>query len=174
MTKSNPKLFSQIMILVLLVLVIIGFTLPAALDYNSNGQIVVEPRYCKTDSECYLICEDKPVEIFCTQNMCVQNACNEANYYAFNSSALNFELMVMNKTGSLDLGQKSDSKDIFVKFSGKTVSIYSSGITLGQVLEKVGLKIDPTLGNVSVNNQQNYAYSDYVPVEGDKMEVVYS
>ena len=86
MTKSNPKLFSQIMILVLLVLVIIGFTLPAALDYNSNGQIVVEPRYCKTDSECYLICEDKPVEIFCTQNMCVQNACNEANYYAFNSA----------------------------------------------------------------------------------------
>ncbi len=174
MTKSNPKLFSQIMIMVLLVLVIIGFTLPAVLDYNSNGPTAVEPRYCKTDSECYLICEDKPVEIFCTQNMCVQNACNEANYYTFNLTALNFELIVANKTGIIDLEQKSNSKDLFMKFLGKKVLVYSSGITLGQVLEKVNLKIDPTLSNVSVNQEQNYAFSEYVPIEGDQIEVVYS
>ncbi len=162
------------MIIILLVLVIIGFTLPAALDYNSQEQTAVEPRYCKTDSECYLICEDKPIEILCTQNMCVQNACNEANYYALNSIALNFELNVANKNGTIDLEQKSNSKDIFVKFSSKQVLVYSSGITLGQVLEKAGLKIGFGLGNVSVNSQQNYAYADYVPVEGDKIEVVYS
>ncbi len=163
------------MIIVLLVLVVIGFTLPAALERGGGGsQTKVEPRYCKTDSECYLICEDKPVEILCTKNLCVQNACNEANYYAFNSSALNFELIVANKTGTIDLGQKSNSQDRFVKFSGKNVLVYSSGITLGQVLEKLDLKIDPTLGNLSVNNEQNYAFSEYIPVEGDKVEVIYS
>ena len=67
-----------------------------------------------------------------------------------------------------------NEKDIFVKLSGSSVSLFSSGLSLGQVLEKVGLKIDSDLGSVFVNGEQNYAYSEFVPEDGDKVRIVYS
>ena len=64
-------------------------------------------------------------------------------------------------------------EDIFVKFSGNQVKLYSSGLSLGHVLEKVNLEVDSDMAEVLVNGEKNYAYSEFVPKESDSVKVVY-
>ncbi|MBT3814733.1 hypothetical protein HOE37_00125 [Candidatus Woesearchaeota archaeon] len=171
MRKKKEKLFSKIIIVLFLIMIAVGFMIPGSIDSNNDSQGYVEPRICQVDVDCYLICEDKPVKVLCSQNLCVQNTCEEGNYYSFNDNPLSFELVVEGNGTSLDLIGKDE--DLFVKFSGNQVSLYSSGLSLGHVLEKVGMKIDSEFSMVYVNNEQNYAYSEFVPKEGDSVKIVY-
>jgi len=169
MRKKRDKLFSKILLLFLTVMIVLGFTIPGFIDQGPEQ--FVEPRVCQTDAECYLMCDDVPITVICSQNLCQQNSCEEGNYYPFKAEALTFGLVVEKDGEEIEL--VGNEKDIFVKFSGSSVSLYSSGLSLGHVLEKLDLKIDSNLGNVFVNDEQNYAYSEYVPEEGDQVRIVY-
>ena len=127
MRKKKEKLFSKIIIVLFLIMIAVGFMIPGSIDSNNDSQGYVEPRICQVDVDCYLICEDKPVKVLCSQNLCVQNTCEEGNYYSFNDNPLSFELVVEGNGTSLDLIGKDE--DLFVKFSGNQVSLYSSGLS---------------------------------------------
>lgn len=169
MRKKKEKLFSKIVVIVFLVMIAIGFMVPGSINSDDDSPGYVEPRICQVDADCYLICEDVPVKVLCSQNLCIQNSCSEGNYYPFNSNPLTFELVV--EKDDFDLIGKDE--DLFVKFSNGVVRLYSSGLSLGHVLEKVGLSIDSSLADVFVNGEKNYAYSEFVPEEGDVVKVVY-
>lgn len=166
-------MFSKILMLALLVMIVLGFTVPGFLELD-EGSESAEQRVCQADADCYLMCDDVPVKVLCSRNLCLQNSCSEESYYPYQDPGITFKLVVKNETDELDLVGLSDSKNIFVKFSGEKVKLFSSGLSLGHVLEKAGLVIDSKLGEVFVNNEKSYEYADYVPEEGDKVEVVYS
>ena len=170
MRKKKDKLFSKILLLFLTVMIVLGFTIPAFMDQGQDT--FVEPKICLTDTDCYLMCgEDgyEPVTVLCSQNLCQQNSCEENNYYPFKSEAISFSLVVEKDGVSVDL--VGSDKDIFVKFNGNIVSFYSSGLSLGHALEKANLETD--FSEIYVNGEENYAFSEFVPEEGDKVKIVY-
>ena len=161
MRKKREKLFSKILLLFLTVMIVLGFTIPGFID--DGPQQFVEPRVCQVD--------EVPVAVLCSQNLCLQNSCGEGNYYPYSNEGITFELIVEEDGEELEL--ISNEKDIFVKFNGDQVNLFSPGLSLGHVLEKLGMKIDSSLGDVFVNDEQNYGYSQYVPEEGDRVRIVY-
>jgi hypothetical protein len=169
MRKKREKLFGKILLLFLTVMIVLGFTIPGFID--DGPQKYVEPRICQVDADCYLMCDEVPVAVLCSKNMCSQNSCKEGSYYIYSENAVVFELVVEKEGEFVEL--VGNEKDIFVKISENSVSLFSSGLSLGHVLEKLGMEIDSNLGDVFVNGEQNYGYSEYVPEEGDKIKIVY-
>ena len=185
---KDKKLFSKIVLVILTLLIVLGFTVPGFINETDNGQYV-EPRICKTDADCYLMCDEAPVKVLCSQNLCMQNACDEHQLYPFVDEVVEFSLVVKVNAVNKDLSLLSNTQDLFVKFSEGKVQMFSSGISLGQVLSKVKTKVDAECLTVNsenycnsgekevklmVNGERSYSYSDYVPEVGDEIEVVYS
>ncbi len=162
---------------VFLVLFVIGFTVPGFLDFgDENQQKVFEKRFCQNDADCYLICADVPTKVFCSENLCQQNSCEEEPIFPLSETPSNFRLEVVlsNETGNqtLNLEEISNPKDIFIKFSGDNVQLYSSGLSLSNILEKVNLPKKKF--NLFINGNQSYSTENYVPEEGDDIKLVYS
>ena len=72
MGKKDKKLFSKILLILFLLMIVLGFTLPGFLEFDEETQYI-EPRICQNDADCYLMCEDIPVEVLCSQNLCQKN-----------------------------------------------------------------------------------------------------
>lgn len=197
----NQRL-NQILMIIFLLLIVIGFTVPAFL-YNDEETVQAQPRVCQSDSDCYLLCNEKPVMILCSQNLCQQNACEEKNNYekerfAFNTTPhlINLELD-LNKT-KIELTNLTLPGNLFVRpknglLEGK-LELYNQYLSLNQILEKFQTKLEGQCLKISspqspqqycsnplenktlkvfVNGEQNYAYGNYIPEEGDKIEIVY-
>ena len=113
---KTEKLFSKIFMVVFLVMLILGFTIPGFLNSgNSNPQVSqVEPRLCTTDSDCYLICDDKPIASLCFKNLCQQNGCSEYSLYPYQNSPLTFGLKVDVEEKEIDLQEGYDSKNFYI------------------------------------------------------------
>jgi len=95
------KKFSKVVMIIFLGLIVIGFTVPGILYLNptqaSPGS--AEPRICQTDSDCYLMCNEQPVNVLCTQNLCQQNSCTETSPYPYSTQPVRFQLaIVLNDT----------------------------------------------------------------------------
>ncbi|MFH0701862.1 MAG: hypothetical protein V2A62_05515 [Candidatus Woesearchaeota archaeon] len=186
--EERSILIRKIVIIVFLVMLIIGFTVPSLLDMGGEQNKINEPRICKNDAECYLLCEDKPVAVLCSQNLCVQNGCEESSLYAYNTTPVTFSLAINIKGEEQDLINRTNSQDMFVKFNSQQVQMYSSGMSLKQVLEKANILLNSqclTLNQtyctttekelkLLVNKNVTYTYENYVPQEGDKIELIYS
>jgi len=184
------KLLSKIGMIILLILIVLGFTVPSFIDSGDNNIVNTEQRLCQTDSDCYLLCNDTPIEVLCTNNLCQQNDCKEQAYYPYENT-LTFNLNIQVENEEMDLLNRSNSRDLFIKFNGENgniVRVFSSGLSLNQVLEKLNLAIDSecliteneqycTLAEkklvVNLNEEQIYNYDNYVPKEGDKLEIIY-
>lgn len=189
--EERRILIRKIVIITFLVMVVIGFTVPGILDFGDEQQYV-PPRMCQNDADCYLECEELPVAALCSQNLCAQNSCEEKAFYPYNATPVAFTLGVKINGKSLNLANRSNAQDFFVKFSGtaenEPVAVYASNLALKDILEKARVQMsglcvitnqsyctnDKEQLQLFVNGNASYSYGEYVPQEGDKVEVVYS
>ena len=167
-----------------LVMLVLGFSVPL-INLGNEVPPAAEPRLCQTDSDCYLMC-DTPVSVLCSQNLCQQNACDELQLYPFGESRV-FQLRLFVEQKRIQLS--NSDKDVFVTFSDEEVRTFTSGLTLGQILEKAAIRFTPNCFRVNgqdycqsdtanvtmmVNGNSSYQYNDYVPENGDLIELRYS
>lgn len=182
--EDMRRLIHKIIIIVFLVLIVIGFTVPTLLDEDSSTN-KAQPRLCKTDADCYLMCNEVPIEVLCSQNLCWQNSCEEESPYPFNHTPTTFRLDI--KINEESLTPKADSANLFVKAEGEKISVYAQGLSLDFIVEKFGIMLN---GNCITTNQSYcnneihklgmkvngidaYAFGNYVPQEGELVEIGY-
>ena len=134
---KTEKLFSKVVIIIFLVMLVLGFVVPAVLN-NSSSDSGIEPIICTTDANCYLFCEDKPVNVLCLQNVCLINSCEEKSYYEYNQNPVSFTVNIENVT----LEERSNEKNIFVTFKGNQVKSFNSKLPLYYILEKANIILD--------------------------------
>jgi len=189
MSKSKKIDGKQIGMLIFLILVVIGFTAPIFINnLEPETNQYIEPRPCMTDTDCSLICEDEPIAIFCSNNLCTQNACNERNFYPYNQTFTSFSLEIKLNNTLIDLSKLTNNQNFFVIFEKAQVKTFSPLINLVQILEKINIKLDPqclTINNtahctidehqlqLNINNNQSYQF-DYIPQNNDKIKIIYS
>ena len=143
-----------------------GFTIPM-LDFEDQVY-AIEPRICQGDSDCYLICQDDPLKVLCSQNMCIQNDCNENPYYPFYEDPVTFSFKVIGSEEAILLSQD----DIFVTLINEKVDFFSRGMTLGHLYERIGLSdLDY---KISINGEERFVGIDYIPEDGDEILVDYT
>lgn len=176
-------------IIIFLVLLVIGFTIPGFLDLGEENSSPAEQRYCKTDADCYLMCDDKPGKVFCSQNLCTRNSCEEVAIFPFQDDPITFSLHIEVGGKEIYLSNRSMATNLFVKFSEKQVNVYSPTISLTHILEQVAMQVDAscltismdrycTSGNKSIkmfiNSEESYQFGSYMPKEGDGIKIIYS
>ncbi len=187
---KKEKLWAKIGLLIFLGLIILGFTIPGFINtIDTNTQKAVEPRLCQTDSECYLTCNDKPLPTLCTKNLCAQNSCSEPTYYSLKDTPITFSLTIELNNKKIDLTNQSKSENFFVKYNINQIQLFSSGLNLNQVLEKFNAQLNNqclSINNINycsnskekliilANGNETYAGGSFVPLEGDKIKIVYS
>jgi len=186
---KREKLFSKILVILLLVFIVVGFTVPAFFNDEDDRQTYVEPRICQNDADCYLLCDNVPIEALCARNLCQQNACGEFSYYSFNETPVVFTLAINVNDSLVDLASRKSERDLFVTFTGGDTNLFSHGLSLAHVLEKVEMSLDAECLYVGdqtycqsakkelkmlVNGEQVYSFGGYVPEDGDKAEIIHS
>ena len=182
------KTLSKTVVIVFLVLLVLGFTVPL-INFGSDKQQAKpsEPRLCQTDSECFLACDDQPLAVLCSQNLCQQNTCNDLSPFPYKETPFTFQLHVRIDAQEILLANRSTSKDVFVKFTDSNVAVYALEFSLAQVLQKASIGLSSCLAmdgkqycpkddkeiGIKVNGNSSYLYGDYIPQEGDKIEISY-
>jgi hypothetical protein len=156
------RLINKIIIVVFLVLLVIGFTVPTLLNNDSSSQKVPQ-RVCQSDADCYLMCEDKPVQVLCSQNLCWQNSCEEGSSYQFNSTPNIFRLSIDISGEKINLASKANPGDIFVKYDSGNMNVFARGLSLDNILEKFGIRLNSNC--ITIN--ESYCNSD-----GHKLEML--
>ena len=187
MSKTR-NLFNKIFMIGFLVMVVVGFTVPIVLNnITPEDNSYVEPRVCQTDTDCGLMCEEKPVAVLCGQNLCQQNACTQQSYYPFAEKPLMFSLKVRVENQSIDVASRANTQNFFVTFDKENVKVYTAGLTVAQILEKAKVKMNSQClvvdemyctdeekeWKMRVNGEESVLF-EYTPQEGDKIELVYS
>ena len=190
MGEANKKLFSKIVLIFFLLMIVVGFSVPTFL-FGNNGNTPppgTEPRLCQSDADCYLLCDVKPVSILCTQNLCHQNTCDQFSYYEFKEQPTTFSLEVLVNTEKINLGRREPPRTLFIKVNNDTIQMFSSQMTLNQVLEKLVLSLDNqclSVGSLSycttadhflslsINSNESFAFDRYVPQENDRIILSY-
>ena len=190
--QKRRQKFYQAGVLILLVLIAFGFMVPGFINADpttSNSIKVVEPRLCQADSDCYLTCDDEPVKILCSQNLCVQNSCEQGNPYIFQEKPLTFTLEMLIDGEPVDLSQRLSGNNLFTKLHDNVVEVHAFGLSLNHVLEKANAFLNQDclfLGElsycsneekklvVSVNDEEEYELTYLTPQQGDIIKVIYS
>jgi|SRR3989344_5067224 len=179
---KTEKLFSKVVVIIFLVMLVLGFVIPSTLNSTSSDVKTAEPRICSSDADCYLSCDEQPVTVLCLQNMCLINTCQEKSYYQYNQVPISFTLNI----AKADLPTRSNDKDIFVKFKGNQVQVFTAKFSLYSILEKANIIFDTQCltfdGSqhcskdlfMTVNGKDSAAFGNYIPQEGDVIEVSYS
>lgn len=171
MVKSKQRI-TQVLMIVFLVLVVVGFTVPGFLNFGEETNTLAEPRICQNDAQCYLMCgenQNEPVAVPCSQNLCLRNDCNEPSFYPYQSEPITFKLTVAN----LSLEKLSNPSNIYVVFKDDQVKIFTAGFSLAQILERINFDFSKKAMNVSINGEEAAYYPSYVPKEGDKIILTY-
>ncbi len=181
MAKKREKLFSKIVMIIFLVMIVIGFTVPSFLNNAPPVETPqAEERLCQTDSDCYLDCGN-PTAVLCYQNICQRNSCEEIEYYGFSTEPLSFTLQVQAGNQTLHLPSRQKEQDFFVAF-GEEVSVFSPDLSLRHILDKAGITIAPPCLLVDqqeycqelsmvVNGNETLAYGNYRPSAGDSIMI---
>ena len=174
------KLFSKVVMIVFLVLLVLGFVVPGILN-NTSDSAAAEQRMCSSDADCSLTCDQEPLIVLCLQNLCAQNSCTEKSYFQYNQEAISFTLQIEN----LILESRSNDKDIFVKFNGNEVHVFTSKLPLYYILEKANLIFDTQCltfdGNqhcssellMTVNENNSTVFGNYIPQQDDVININY-
>ena len=158
----TKKLLSQAMMFLFLLMIVLGFTIH--LDNSSSNGAYVEPRVCRHDTDCYLVCNGEVIKVLCYNNLCQMNSCEQTNFYPYNEEAMTITLEGINLTN-----YQSDH-NIFVKFKeNNQVKLHTSGLYLDMILEKTGSK---QINEMYVNGNQSFAFTNYLPQDGDMITIV--
>ena len=169
MKQQQKQLLSKILLLALIIMIVIGFTLPTFLNNEPQTQ-QAKRRICQTDSDCYLMCgeeKNQPVSVICTENLCQQNSCEEWTPYPYQAEPVAFELKIEN----LNLKNSSQAKDLFVKFEGSQVKVFTAGLSLERILEKLDYTFVGEQLELNINGDISSYYGGYVPQQDDKIEI---
>lgn len=169
MKQKQKQLLSKLFLLALTIMIIIGFTVPTFFGNEPQPQ-QAERRICQTDSDCYLMCgeeKNQPVTVICTENLCQQNSCEEWTPYSYQAEPLTFELKIEN----LNLKNSSNAQDLFVKFDNRQVQVFTAGLSLERILEKLDYTFVGEKLELSINGDTSSYYGGYVPQPGDKIEI---
>ena len=189
MAKKKWENISKAGMLIFMILIVLGFMLPGFLDVgDGENQKTIEPRLCNQDSDCYLTCEDLPIKVLCIKNLCQQNNCDEYVQYPY-ADFLSFSLTIKAEGEEIELKERINPADLFVKFSEEEIKIYSPKLKIGDVLEKLNIDFNGKCMVIDsknycqsegldleflVNGEKSYAYENYQPKKGDLIEIVYS
>lgn len=181
-TKSR-----KVGVYIFLALLIIGFSVPG-LYYTQEEPIAqASQRLCQYDSDCYLLCDDTPVQVLCLQNLCQQNSCEQFSYYQYKTEPLTFTLTIVMDGSSLPL--EAASQDSFVQFQGDQVHVFTRGLTIPFIVERAGMRLTEqclyTKGNtycqddghtlqLYLNGNNTLSLQDYIPYPDDVIAIVYS
>tara|TARA_Y100000310_G_C20512000_1_gene729343 strand:+ start:521 stop:1042 length:522 start_codon:yes stop_codon:yes gene_type:complete len=171
MKKKKREQLTKTLMVAFLLLVALGFMVPGFLDLGENNQQYAEPKICQTDSDCYLMCgEDntEPVEVFCAENLCQQNFCDEYTPFKYQQEPVTFTLEISNLT----LTELSNSQDLFVKFSNDQVQMFTTGLSLDRILEKLNYNFNIPM-TLEINGEESDYYGGYVPAEDDIIEILF-
>lgn len=185
---KTEKLFSKIIMILFLIMIVVGFTIPGFIQNTDNTAAPVDQRLCTTDADCYLLCNDVPEAVLCYKNLCSKNTCEEYNYYPLTINPLTFSLTVIVDGKSINLTERSSSQDLFVNFIDDHIIIFSPGLSLNNVLDKAGIILegcliidkmsycsdDHSTLEMVVNSEKSLQYGSYLPKEGDMITVIYS
>ncbi|MDP3640790.1 MAG: hypothetical protein Q8R53_06370 [Nanoarchaeota archaeon] len=143
MKEKQKVLLRKIFLLTFLALIVIGFSVPTFFLGNTPQEnSLAEPNICQSDADCYLLCDSGPVAVLCSQNLCQQNACNEFSAYPYSSEAKQAMMSVIIDGQEIPL-KNANEKDFFVTFSENKVQLFSSGLSLQQIMEKAGMLLTP-------------------------------
>ncbi len=182
--KERHKIFlRKASFLFLVALIVLGFTVPGFINpTDSPDKQNVEPRLCQTDSECYLTCDDLPVKVMCSGNICQQNSCDGYSLSPFRAVPITYSLKVLD----FDLSKRVKQGDYFIQFSKDIVKQNTIGLSLPQVLEKASMQLtDGCLyvgdlsyctgeeGVLSVTANDEPSTPGYYPQEGDVVVITY-
>ena len=171
-----------------LIMVVLGFSVPL-FNLGGNGNTPPQnspPRLCQSDADCYLTCGQIALTILCSQNLCVQNSCDELGLFPYLQPSKYLALeVVINGTG-IPLENKN-AADLFVRFSNGIVEGHGA-LPLSAIVEKAGVLLqdqcitisgkqycssaDAKL-NITVNGQNTYLFGQYVPQESDEIMIAY-
>ena len=189
MAEQNK--WRKIATLLFLGMMVIGFSIPAFLDPTANGAAVQQPnqKLCQTDADCYLLCDGKPIEVLCSQNLCLHDSCSQNVYYSFTEVPLTFSLRIKIDDADVLWGERNIPGTIFVQFKDDTVQVFSLGLSLRHILEKGRMSLTSECLTVDgkaycndgvkrlammVNGNESSLYEKYVPQQRDSVEIVYS
>ena len=124
---KNKDFLKKVVVLTFLGLIVLGFTVPGFINpTEEETSSYNEPRLCKNDAECYLLCDDVPEKVICLENLCQQNGCKDYNAFPFQDNPINFDLLISLNGETISLDERSNSVDLFVKFDNKSINVYLS------------------------------------------------
>ena len=168
-------------------MVVLGFTIPGFIGQEDDPLAsYVEERVCQSDFDCYLTCDDVAKPILCSQNLCTQNSCDEANYYLLNTDPITFSLTLTIENETLPL--QSNPQNLFVTIANEKINLFSDGLNLNQVLDKAGMAMNTQCIQTNqlyctnleqklqlfIDGEESYDFIGYIPKEGDEIEIKYS
>ena len=186
--------FKRGLTIAFLVLLVIGFVVPGFLNFDrTKPQTIAEPRLCQTDTDCYLICDEKPMMVLCSQNLCQQNACDELKYFSYQEPPLAFSFSIEIAGEKVLLEKRNNEKNLFVKFKNDKTVVFSKTLSLQQILEKAAMVYQSQSREnclefdgkkyctdaahqlkQMVNDKEIFSFPEsYVPKEGDVVKLTY-
>ncbi len=187
----------QILVLILVISIVVGFVVPGIVLNSGNGQQEVfkepvkEEKLCQSEQDCWLVCEGKPKAAPCVKNLCEITKCEEASVFGEAGEVANkAKLKVMINGKEKELPINTAQKSSFVSFSEKgTVATYAKNTHLGYVFEMLGMQFnkdclmtetkesfctgDGKELKLFVNGVQNYFYDGHVVENGEEILIEY-
>lgn len=173
-----------------LILIIVGFTVPVVLNnVKPSSAKSIEPRLCTNDAQCSLTCDEQSLPVFCSNNLCQQNSCDESPLFPFQPIPVEFTLMIILDNRTIDFSNRTSSDNFYVTFNKNTVYLSASSLSLNNVLEKVGMAIKnqclfmdstsyctTTQKNLTmiINRNSTFPYGEYIPQPQDNILIQYS
>jgi len=187
--------FKKLSVIFLLVLLVLGFTLPGIFffvgddssDYPGADDNL---RVCSGDSDCTLVCDNSEQVVLCYRNTCQQNTCDGVSYIEYGSAETKVSLDITAGNETLDLSKHTSlfSDDLYVTFEDNQVVTHAEGLTLNHILDKLSMGLTTScliVGqnglcepngelNLIINGQTNDPYGEYVVQDGDELEIIFT
>lgn len=184
----------QILVLMLLVSIVIGFVVPGIVLRGSDEEFktpVKEEKLCQSEQDCWLVCEGKPKAAPCVKNLCEITKCEEASVLGEAGEVTNTaKLKVMINDQERELPVNNTRKSSFVSFGEKgAVITRAKNVHLGYVFEMLGMQFNKNCLvtetkesfcsgggkelKLFVKGIQNYFFDGHVVENGEEILIEY-